>query len=154
MPTTNNLGGLISSMDGAGLQKLLSSMQQQPTSQNPGVQPSGLTPDLARLLGGAGGNVLQAHQPPTAAAAYGQSSQGAAAGAQPNALAALSNNPAFASLLGGAGAHGAGALGAVQHQGQHSMQHGAPQQHGAAHHALTGQPDMQEIMAQLAKYRR
>lgn len=148
VPTANNLGSLISSMDAAGLQKLLSSMQQQPSSQNPNVQASGLTPDLARLLGGAGGNVLQSQHQPTAAAAppaYGQQPQAAAA-TQPNALAALSSNPAFASLLGGAG--GAGALGAVPPQAQQPMQHGGP------HHGLTGQPDMQEIMAQLAKYRR
>ena len=151
VPTTNNLGSLISSMDGAGLQKLLSSMQQHPSSHNTSVQSSGLTPDLTRLLGGAGGNILQAQQQhPTAAGAYGQPPQAAAA--QPNALAALSNNPAFASLLGGAG--GAGALGAVPPQAQQSMQHGTPQQPGAPHPALAGQPDMQAIMAQLAKYRR
>ena len=134
-------------MDAAGLQKLLSSMQQQPSSQNPSVQASGLTPDLARLLGGAGGNVLQAQHQPTAAAAaaYGQPPQAGTA-TQPNALAALSSNPAFASLLGGAG--GAGALGGVPPQAQQPMQHGPP------HHGLAGQPDMQEIMAQLAKYRR
>ena len=152
IPNANNLGSLISSMDGAGLQKLLSSIQQQPTSQNNGAQPSGLTPDLARLLSGAGSNVLQGQLQPAAAPAYGQPPQATAAAAHQNPLAALSNNPAFASLLGGSG--GAGALGAVPPQAQQPMQHGVPQQPGAPHHVLGRQPDMQEIMAQLAKYRR
>ena len=145
----NNFGNLIGSLDGAGLQKLLSSMQQQQhqvqqpaavaASQNPGMPASGLTPDLARLLGG-GGNV-QPQQP-----GYGHPTQGQ----QTNSFAALSGNPALASLLGGVGG---GAVGAVAPQTAQQMQHGGPPQAGGPH-ALAGQPDMQEIMAQLAKYRR
>jgi hypothetical protein len=131
-PTTpggvGDINSLLSSLNGNDLQKLIAAAQAQQAAQtHPHAQAgpaTGLTPDLSRLLGGG-----QGQSPSLPGSAYPQPQTG-----QPNPLASLANNPALASLLGGQnappGSNPAG--GPVDQQGQ---------------------PDMAQIMAQLAKYR-
>lgn len=125
------LSNLITSLDGAGLQKLLGAMQQQqqsPQAAAPGQQIAGLTPELARLLGGGGA------QPPL----FGQ--QAPQPAQQGNPYNGFGGTPNLASLLQTPGA---------------AQPSGVRQQQVASHpQGHSGQPDMQEIMAQLAKYRR
>ncbi|KAF2501007.1 hypothetical protein BU16DRAFT_522065 [Lophium mytilinum] len=126
-PTTNaNLSNLISSLDTSGLQKLLGVIQQ-PNAQQAQQAQTGLSPDLARLLSAAAG--------PPSQQGYGQQAP-SRGGPDQNAYAALANNPAFASLLGG--------------QQPNPLQSRPP----PAQNQPAPQPDMNEIMAQLAKYRR
>ncbi|KAF2814618.1 uncharacterized protein BDZ99DRAFT_434331 [Mytilinidion resinicola] len=121
-----NLSTLISSLDTSGLQKLLGVMQQ-PNAQQAQQPQTGLSPDLARLLSAAAG--------PPSQQGYGQQTP-LRGGPDQNAYAALANNPALASLLGG--------------QQPNGPQSRAP----PAQNQPAPQPDMNEIMAQLAKYRR
>lgn len=136
-PASNaNLSNLISSLDTTGLQQLLGAMSQQAPSQTSQQQPpTGLTPDLARLLSSTAA-------PPPQQPAYGQQ---ALPHTNSNPYAAMANNPALASLLGG--------------QGQAPLptpqQPPPPPQNQTTNQVPPpGQPDMNEIMAQLAKYRR
>lgn len=154
-----NISNLITSLDGAGLQKLIGAIQQP---QGPGAAPSVLTPDLARLLGGAPAHLHGQAQPPL----YGQQTPAAPAS---NPYAALAANPALARLLSGAAPAGPGAPLHVQHHlpggapvhqqhqhqnQQHQHQHQHQHQQHPSHAPVPNQPDVQEIMAQLAKYRR
>lgn len=127
---------LLGSLNGQDLQKLLSAagVQQPQTPQTPHQpqQPAagGITPDLARILATAGVNTNASGQ----AAAYGQPPVQSAT-PQQNSYNALASNPALASLLSGAAAQ-------------------QPVQQVPVGGTAGGQPDMQEIMAQLAKYKR
>jgi len=128
-----DINSLISNLGNSDLQKLIAAAQAQQVAHVPQAHPqsaTGLTPDLSRLLGGAGGGQGQQYSSvPGSAYPPPQSGQG-------NPLASLANNPALASLLGvQSSAHGGG------HQGAPGDPQGG------------GQPDMAQIMAQLAKYR-
>lgn len=81
-----NLGNIITSLDSSGLQKLLGAMQNPNTAHNAQqLTQQALAPDLAKLLGSAGGLA----QPGGYSQAPSQ-----------DPLAALRNNPALAGLLG------------------------------------------------------
>ncbi|KAK8175143.1 hypothetical protein IWX90DRAFT_411732 [Phyllosticta citrichinensis] len=137
-----DVASLISNLDSDSLQKLLATIQQ------PGQQPSaatsaGITPDLSRLLGGA----MQTGQPqsaPTQAFHPAQQPQAWQQHPPPqsnaNPFASLQGNPALAAYLGG--------------QQPSSAPQQPPMQQQTAGVPLAAKPDMQEIMAQLAKYRR
>lgn len=147
LPNSNaNLGNFISSLDSTGLQNLLGAMSQQPqqhpSSQSHPPQPSGISPDLARLLGAVGAQPPQ-QQPPQQQPRYSQQPPPA----NSNPYAALANNPDLASLVGGQ----AQAPLSAPRQG-----HPPPQNQIQNHNQgpPPGQPDMAEIMAQLAKYQR
>ena len=131
-----NLSNLISSLDTTGLQQLLGAMSQQAPSQTSQQQPpTGLTPDLARLLSST------AAQPPQQPA-YGQQDL---PHTNSNPYAAMANSPALASLLGGRS----------QAPLPKPQQPPPLPQNQTTNQALPpGQPDMNEIWAQLAKYRR
>ncbi|KAF2144552.1 uncharacterized protein K452DRAFT_295986 [Aplosporella prunicola CBS 121167] len=150
---TPDLSNLISTLDSTGLQKLLATIQNPagapasaslPPQQAPPPAASTLTPDIARLLGNTGG---AANAAPTSA--YGQpppQMQGYAHQAPVSAYASLAGNPALAGMMG-------------QPSGATPMQPmtgaGMPPSVAPAASGAPPQPqDMQEIMAQLAKYRR
>jgi hypothetical protein len=139
LPSTNagnpDLSSLISSMDASQLQKLLGAIQPPQSQQAPQQQASpsfsgaaGAT-DLARLLGSmsAQQGQTQGYQPPS-----GQTPQ-----QYQDSFQSLANNPAFASLLG-----------------NQSTPAAAPVQPPTQATPSPQQPDMAEIMAQLAKYQR
>jgi hypothetical protein len=124
--SSQNLSNLISTLDSTSLSQLLSAMSNP--AQTPQPQLSGPPPDLARLLG----------QVPTPAQPYGYTAPTQPA-QQPyqNAF----QNSSLAALLGG------------QPPARPNTLTSAPlQNHMQA--PSTGQPDMNEIMAQLAKYQR
>ncbi|KAJ9665943.1 nuclear polyadenylated RNA-binding protein 3 [Coniosporium apollinis] len=135
-----SLSNTIANLDPSSLQQLLGAMQHQPSQapQQPPQQPHqqapppALTADLARILGGAA--PAPQHQTP----AYNQPPQQM----QGNPYGTLAGNPALASLLGG--------VGTPQQQAPQQQAPPQPPPQGQQQ----GQPDMQEIMAQLAKYRR
>ncbi|EKG12184.1 hypothetical protein MPH_10667 [Macrophomina phaseolina MS6] len=144
---TPDLSSLISNLDSNGLQKLLAGIQQQQptTSQQPApavLSPgsTGMTPDLARLLSASapqGPPPLSAAQQPPTAYPPQQTWQQPGPPNAANPYAALQGNSALAGLM-------------PQQQAQH--QQGPPPQQPGAVPPPAG--DMQEIMAQLAKYRR
>ncbi|KAF2000474.1 hypothetical protein P154DRAFT_576150 [Amniculicola lignicola CBS 123094] len=137
-----NLSNLISSLDSNGLSQLLGVMAQSNPSQLAQLPQTTLTPELARLLGSASTQApppafppnayppqQQQHQPPQPS--YPQSFPQPQQTAFPNA--------ALAALLSGHSAQQSPVQPPAQNQTQSSP---------------TGQPDMNEIMAQLAKYQR
>lgn len=127
-----NIAQLLSSLNPQELQNVLSAagIQQPQTPQTPHQQQQpGMSADLARLLAGAGVSNGNAHP----AQGYNQSPP-QSANSQQSPFNALASNPALASLLGGTG--------------------GAAPAQAAPAPAAASQPDMQEIMAQLAKYKR
>lgn len=149
-----DLSSLISNLDSNGLQKLLAGIQQQqppgPHQQAlPSVLPpgsTGMTPDLARLLSGTT-NAPQGPPPHQQAPGYPppQPQQhwqqpGPPGGANP--FVSLQGNPALAGLL------------PQQQQHQAPPQQLQQQQQGIPSAVPPPAGDMQEIMAQLAKYRR
>ncbi|KAF2085427.1 hypothetical protein K490DRAFT_67842 [Saccharata proteae CBS 121410] len=148
----HDLTNAIANLDSNGLQKLLATIQPQgPSPQQQASTPSAttLTPDLSRMFG----KLPTGQAPPTPS--YGQPpsypGQAPPGQQQHNPYAQLHNNPALASLLGGQlAAPTSAAVGATPI----SAGGGAPppQQQGGM--PAAGQTDMQEIMAQLAKYRR
>ncbi|KAF2870986.1 hypothetical protein BDV95DRAFT_628898 [Massariosphaeria phaeospora] len=118
-----NLSNFISSLDANGLSQLLGVMSG--TAAQPSQPPStGLTPDLARLLGSVSA--------PTQAPTYTPVAQ------VPQIYPNSYQNQALASLL----------------NAQQPMHATAPPTQAPAQVTPTGQPDMNEIMAQLAKYQR
>lgn len=149
-----NLASIMTSLDANSLQKLLGAMQQAPqTPQTPvhavhQTQQSqgGISSDLARLLSG-----VQQPQAQNQQAPYQQQQQPFYQQQQPqapqqqNAFNALASNPSLASLLGAAG------LAQQQPQQHMSAQQPSMQQGPAPSQQPT--PDMQQIMAQLSRYR-
>lgn len=138
-----DVASLISNLDSDSLQKLLATIGQpgqQPTAATPST---GITPDLSRLLGGAAQPGQPQAGPPQA---FPPAQQPQAWQQQPpsqpgaNPFASLQGNPALASFFGG--------------QQNASTPQQPPLQQQAAGAPPGGKPDMQEIMAQLAKYRR
>ncbi|KAL1394058.1 putative arginine/serine-rich splicing factor [Phyllosticta capitalensis] len=133
-----DVASLISNLDSDSLQKLLATIGQpgqQPTAATPST---GITPDLSRLLGGA----AQPGQPQAFPPAQQPQAWQQQPPSQPSAnpFASLQGNPALASFFGG--------------QQNASTPQQPPLQQQAAGAPPGGKPDMQEIMAQLAKYRR
>ncbi|KAF2470269.1 uncharacterized protein BDR25DRAFT_303819 [Lindgomyces ingoldianus] len=130
-PTSNagNLSNLISSLDPNGLQQLLGAISQNGQSQPPQPPPTAPTPDLARLLG-------SVSAPPTQTPAYPAQTQYPPPQTYPNTY----QNPTLASLLGS----------------QPPVQPAPPTApiRTPTQARPTGQPDMNEIMAQLARYQR
>lgn len=118
-PASNNpqLSNIISSLDANSLQQLLGAMSQNNAPQAPQL-PTGLSPDLARLLGSIPAPQSQPPMPPTFQNPYA--------------------NPAVASFMG-----------QVPSQQPPSGRAPAP---AANQPSGAGQPDMNEIMAQLARY--
>lgn len=164
-PAQPNLSNLITSLDQTGLQKLLGAMQPQ-TPHHP-QQPhsaTGMTPDLAKLLGNAGAPIA----PPPSLPPHQQQPQqqshmtfGQNGGFPPpppphnmngtpsDPLAALRANPALAGLLGQAGQSGTPMQG-VQ-MGTQPMQ---PQQRQGQQQPQQppGGYDMAEILARLGNH--
>ncbi|KAF2175588.1 hypothetical protein K469DRAFT_646961 [Zopfia rhizophila CBS 207.26] len=134
-PTNNtpNLSNLISSLDSNGLSQLLGAMSHNNPSQAPPQPPAaGLTSDLARLLGSVSAPPAQ---PPAYAPRPSQPPQ------SPQTYPNSYQNPALASLLGGQGP-------------LQPTPPAAPPVQTPTQPSPAGQPDMNEIMAQLAKYQR
>lgn len=134
-----NLANLITSMDGPALQKLLSTMQQNPqTPHTPQSSQPPLTPDLASLLGNVGRQELPPQQqgyPYPQQNQHPQQQQQNAYGAAAPPNQAFAQNPAFASILANAGNRQA-------------------QQQGLGQHTQAGQQqNVQNIMEQLAKWK-
>ncbi|KAF2661540.1 hypothetical protein K491DRAFT_586856 [Lophiostoma macrostomum CBS 122681] len=123
-----NFSNLISGLDSNGLSQLLGAMSQNNASQPAPSQPAALSPDLARLL--------VSVSSPTQASSYAGTPQAA-----PQGYANMFQNASLASLLGG------------QTPSQQPAMVAPPVQ-TPTQATLTGQPDMTEIMAQLAKYQR
>jgi hypothetical protein len=131
-PASNpaNLSSLISSLDPSGLQQLLGAMSQNNQVQTPQPPTAAQQPDLAHFLGSVTNPQIQ------------QSSY--AAQTQQNPIQgypiAYQQMPALASFL----------------NGQPSAQHGPPAAplQSPTQATPTGQPNMKEIMEQLARYQR
>ncbi|KAL2356182.1 hypothetical protein BJ546DRAFT_1025037 [Cryomyces antarcticus] len=135
-----NLSNLITSLDGAGLQRLLGAMQSPQTpsqpqhqQQQPPPPSANLLPDLARLLGNAGGAQAFQGQQPHYQPQLQQPVQ------QADTYAALRSNPALAGLLGG------------QQQAPPTRQEPPPPGQQLYQQPA---PDMAKILAQLGNYRR
>ncbi|KAF2121784.1 hypothetical protein BDV96DRAFT_482712 [Lophiotrema nucula] len=130
MPSPNNNSGnisnLISALDSNGLSQLLGAMSGTPT---PAVQAPPANPgaDLARLLG--------SMSTPAPATPYAAPAPSTGPG-YPNAQSNFASFPGYQ----------------PQHQVQQQQQHSAHMQ--TATQTPTAQPDMNEIMRQLAKYQR
>ena len=133
-----NLANLITSLDGPALQKLLSAMQQSPQGQQFGAQQSpGQASDLAALLGSVG------QQPP------------------PQGTPTQSNAPNYSFPPGPP--HQQQPQQQPQAQGQYGYgtyaqqmppQQGPPQpQYPQQHYGQPSQQHVQNVMAQLAKYK-
>ncbi|KAK7527973.1 putative arginine/serine-rich splicing factor [Phyllosticta citriasiana] len=137
-----DVASLISNLDSDSLQKLLATIQQPGQQPAAATSSAGVTPDLSRLLGGA----VQPGQPQAAPAQAFPPQQPQAWQQHPppqpgaNPFASLQGNPALAAYLGG------------QQPGSAPQQPHIQQQTAGV--PPSGKPDMQEIMAQLAKYRR
>ncbi|KAB2576317.1 putative RNA-binding protein [Lasiodiplodia theobromae] len=159
-----DLSSLITNLDSNGLQKLLAGIQQQqpPVAPQQQQQPlpaavltpgsTGMTPDLARLLSGAASGppaaVAPQQPPPTAYPPQQQAWQqhpGAPGGGPVSPFASLQGNPALAGLMP------QGHQQPPPHQHQQQIPNHQQPQPGAVPPPAG---DMQEIMAQLAKYRR
>ena len=137
-----NLANLISSLDGAGLQKLLGAMQQNPTGPNGPPQPTpqqiAQVPDLAALLANAPRQ--QPPLPPLPPQQQGFSYGGARPQPQPQQpptqYGGMPPNPAYT--------HNPAPAPYMVHQQQSPPFHQQPSQ----------QPSIQSIMEQLARGKR
>jgi hypothetical protein len=123
-----DFSNLISALDSNGLSQLLGAMSQNNASQGAPSHATVPTPDLARLLGSVSS--------PAQASLYAATPQAASQG-YPN----MYHNASLASLLAG-----------QTPTQQPSMV--APPVQTPTQATPGGQPDMNEIMAQLAKYQR
>ena len=130
-----NLQNIITQLDPSGLQKLLATMNQQQSPQTPQMTPqhqqsppSNINPDLMKMLGG-----LQSQQQPTPAhqQSYGHPPQPQQ---QPQQPAQQNQYAHLLSMLGSA--------------------QGATPQPNTIGQSKPGQPDVQDLMAQLTKYKR
>ncbi|KAF2685587.1 hypothetical protein K458DRAFT_387546 [Lentithecium fluviatile CBS 122367] len=125
-PSATNLSNLISTLRPEQLSQLLAAMPPNSATQAPQPQPAGLTPELARLL--------SAISTPTPAPTYNTP----APPLPPQSYQNPYQNPTYPQ--------------------QYSAQLPAPQSvqpsQQPSQPATPGQPDMNEIMAQLAKYQR
>lgn len=121
-----NLSSMISSLDSNSLSQLLGAMSQNTSAQTPQPLSAGPTPDLARLFGSISS--------PAQSSAYTAGQQ-----APPQTYQQAFQKPSLASMLGGQPSAYAAATPSAQAPAQTSSH---------------SQPDMNEIMAQLAKYQR
>jgi hypothetical protein len=119
-----SLTSLFSTLTPDQLSQLLAAMPRNNALQTPQPQPAGLTPELARLLG--------AVSTPAPASTYNPSAP------PPQPYANSYQNSTYNQQYGG----------------QPPVQHTAQPTQPPTHVATPGQPDMNEIMAQLAKYQR
>jgi hypothetical protein len=122
-PNAANLSSLFSALSPDQLTQLLAAMPRNSPAQTPQPQPTGLTPELARLL--------SAVSTPAPTSAYNMPAP------QPQSYGNPYQNPAYTQQYG--------AQGPIQQPAQ-------PVQ--PASHAAPPRSDMDEIMAQLAKYQR
>ena len=129
-PNAANLSNLFSALSPDQLAQLLAAMPRNSPAQTPQPQHAGLTPELARLLSAV------STPTPTPTSAYNMPPP------PPQSYANPYHNPAYTQQYG---AHVP-----IQQQPAQPVQPVQPPSHAAT----PNQPDMNEIMAQLAKYQR